>query len=92
MKHHTLQSLAQEQSAQKRRKKLTAPCVYWQTLRAYMDAIEERRLQDIKGKKGLLVDTARILVRDYGWNKVEESYTIRRYLDRAEKIWHISTH
>jgi hypothetical protein len=64
--------------------------LYWQTYQAYMDAIGERRLQDIKGKKGLLVDTARILVRDYGWNKVEESYTIRRYLDRAEKIWHVS--
>ena len=66
--------------------------LYWQTLRAYMDAIGERRLQGQKGKKGLLVDTARILVRNYGWNKKEDSYTIRRFLDRAEKIWHISTH
>jgi len=65
--------------------------LYWQTLRAYMDAIGERRLQGQKGKKGLLVDTARILVANYGWNKVEESYTIRRFLDRAEKIWHVST-
>ena len=65
--------------------------LYWQTLRAYMDAIGERRLQGQKGKKGLLVDTARILVRDYDWNKKEDSYTIRRYLDRAEKMWHIST-
>lgn len=62
---------------------------YWQTYLAYMDAIEERRLLGKKSKKGLLVDTAIILVRDYGWNKVEESYTIRRYLDRAEKIWRI---
>lgn len=65
--------------------------LYWETYQAYMDATEERRLQGQKGKKGLLVDTARILVRNYDWNKVEESYTIRRYLDRAEKIWHIST-
>jgi len=58
---------------------------------AYMDAIKERQLQGQYGKKGLLVDTARILVRDYGWNKIEDSYTIRRFLNRAEKIWHIST-
>jgi hypothetical protein len=64
---------------------------YWQTYLAYMDAIGERRLLGQKSKKGLLVDTAKILVRDYGWNKVEDSYTIRRYLDRAEKRWHIST-
>lgn len=65
--------------------------LYWQTYQAYIDAIGERRLQEKKGKKGLLVDTARLLVTNYGWNKKEESYTIRRYLDRAEKIWNIST-
>ncbi len=65
--------------------------LYWQTYLAYFDAIGERRLQGKKGKKGLLVDTARILVVSYGWNKKEDSYTIRRFLDRAEKIWHIST-
>lgn len=65
--------------------------LYRQTYLAYMDAIGERRLLGQKSKKGLLVDTAKILVRDYGWNVAEESYTIRRYLDRAEKIWHIST-
>jgi hypothetical protein len=69
----------------------TYELLYWQTYLAYMDAIGERRSLGKKGKKGLLVDTARILVRDYGWNMVEESYTIRRFLDRAEKIWHIST-
>ena len=63
--------------------------LYWQTYKAYMDAIRERQLL---GKKGLLIDTAKILVVKYGWHKKEESYTIRRYLDRAEKIWHISTH
>ena len=65
--------------------------LYWQTYQAYMDAIGERRLQGQKGKRGLLVDTARILVKNYGWRYKEKSYTIRRYLDRADKIWHIST-
>ena len=65
--------------------------LYWQTLRAYMDAIEERRIRGQKGKRGLLVDTAIILVANYGWKHKEKSYTIRRFLDRAEKIWHIST-
>ena len=72
------------------KRKNTNEHLYWETYQAYMEAIEERRLKGNKSKKGLLVDTARILVMNYGWNKLEESYTIRRYLDRAEKIWHIS--
>ena len=66
--------------------------LYWQTYQAYMDAIDRRRTNGQKGKKGLLIETAKILVEDYGWQYEEESYTIRRFLDRAEKIWHISTH
>jgi len=66
--------------------------LYWQTYWAYMDAIVRRIKNKQKGKKGLLIETAKILVDDYGWQYEEESYTIRRYLDRAEKIWHISTH
>ncbi len=65
--------------------------LYWQTYLAYMDAIGRRRMREQKGKKGLLIETARILVDDYDWKYKEESYTIRRFLDRAEKIWHIST-
>jgi hypothetical protein len=66
--------------------------LYWQTYQAYMEAIEERRLMGQPGKKGLLQDTARILVENYGWPYEEKSYTIRRYLDRAEMIWRVSTH
>ena len=65
--------------------------LYWQTYQAYMDAIGERRLIGQKGKRGLLVETAKILEANYGWQYEPDSYTVRRYLDRAEKMWHIST-
>lgn len=64
--------------------------LYWQTLLAYMEAIRERREKGLKGKKGLLKETAKILEKRYGWKYEQDSYTIRRYLDRAEKMWHIS--
>jgi len=63
-----------------------------QTFLAYYDAIEQRREKGQKGKRGLLVETAKILKKKYGWEYEHDSYTIRRYLDRAQKIWHISTH
>jgi len=66
--------------------------LYWQTLLAYHNAIGERRKRGQKGKRGLLKETAQILEKKYGWEYEHDSYTIRRYLDRAEKIWHISTH
>lgn len=65
--------------------------LYWQTLLAYMNAIGERRERKQKGKRGLLVETAKILEKEYGWEGYPDSYTVRRYLDRAEKIWHISS-
>jgi len=37
-------------------------------------------------------DIAEILEKKYGWEYEYDSYTIRRYLDRAEKMWHISIH
>jgi len=66
--------------------------LYRQTFLAYYDAIEQRREKGQKGKRGLLVETAKILKKKYGWEYEHDSYTIRRYLDRAQKIWHISTH
>lgn len=65
--------------------------LYWQTLLAYLDAIGERRNRGQKGKRGLLIETAKILEKKYDWEYEYDSYTIRRYLDRAEKMWHIST-
>ena len=65
--------------------------LYWQTLCAYRDAIEERRMKGEKRKRGLLVETAWILEKRYGWEFAPDSYTVRRYLDRAEKVWHVST-
>ncbi|MBA7486327.1 hypothetical protein ES707_21885 [subsurface metagenome] len=65
--------------------------LYWQTLLAHYDAIYERRKRGQKGKRGLLIETAKILEKEYGWEYEHDSYTIRRYLDRAEKIWHFST-
>jgi hypothetical protein len=71
--------------------------LYRQTLFAYMEAIGERRMKKIRGERvqggkwGLLVETAKILESKYGWEDLPDSYTVRRYLDRAEKIWHIST-
>jgi len=66
--------------------------LYLQTLLAYHDAVEQRRMRGQKGKRGLLVETAKILEKKHGWEYFPDSYTVRRYLDRAEKIWHISTH
>ena len=66
--------------------------LYWLTLCAYMETTKERASRGQKGKRGLLVDISKLLFTKYGWKKEEESYTIRRYLDRAEKLWHISTH
>jgi len=66
--------------------------LYWQTLLAYHDAVGQRRGRRQKGKKGLLVETAKILEKEYGWEYFPDSYTVRRYLDRAEKLWHISIH
>ena len=65
--------------------------LYWQTFLAYNDAIYERRMRGQKGKRGLLIETAKILEKKYDWEYEPDSYTVRRYLDRAEKIWHIST-
>ena len=66
--------------------------LYQQTLLAYCDAIAERRKRNKKGTWGILIETARILKGNYGWEYQVDSYTVRRYLDRAEKMWHISTH
>jgi hypothetical protein len=71
--------------------------LYRQTLFAYMEAIGGRRMKKRRGERvqggkwGLLVETAKILESKYGWEDLPDSYTVRRYLDRAEKIWHIST-
>lgn len=65
--------------------------VYRQVLLAYGDAISERRMKGKKGKWGLLKETGQILKDRYDWDTPADSYTVRRYLDRADKIWHIST-
>jgi len=65
--------------------------LYWETFLAYNDAIYERRKRKQKGKRGLLIETAKILEKRYSWEYFPDSYAVRRYLDRAEKIWHIST-
>jgi hypothetical protein len=65
--------------------------LYWQTLNAYYEAMGRRAEKGQKGKKGLLVETAKILEEKYGWPGYPDSYEVRRYLDRAEKIWHVST-
>lgn len=59
--------------------------LYWQTFLAYMEAIGERRMKKKKGKRGLLLEAAKILEKKYGWDYFPDSYTVRRYLDRAEK-------
>jgi hypothetical protein len=64
---------------------------YLQTLWAYLTAVEERKRRGIKGRKGLLKETGQILKERYGWDTPLDSYVVRRYLDRAEKLWHIST-
>jgi len=66
--------------------------LYRQTLFAYMEAIRERRKKKKKGRRGLLEETAKILETEYGWEDLPDSYTVRRYLDRAQERWHISTY
>ncbi len=65
--------------------------LYQQVLSAYHQAIGERRMKGKMGRWGLLLETGQILKDNYGWESPLDSYTVRRYLDRAEKIWHIST-
>ncbi len=65
--------------------------LYQQTMLAYHEAIAERRKRNKKGRWGILKETARLLNENYGWKYEEDSYTIRRFLDRAEKLWRIST-
>jgi len=65
--------------------------LYWQTFNAYYVAAGRRVERGQKGKRGLLAETAKILGKEYGWVVFPDSYTVRRYLDRAEKIWHVST-
>jgi hypothetical protein len=87
------------------KRKNTYQPLYWQTLLAYNDAIGERMEREhqqteglyqetakVLRKRGLLKETAIILEKKYGWEYLPDTYTVRRYLDRAEKIWHISTH
>jgi len=66
--------------------------LYRQTFQAYYAAIGQRAERGQKGKRGLLVETAKILEKEYGWDYFPDSYTVRRYLDRAEKMWHVSIH
>lgn len=65
--------------------------LYWQTYLAYQEVIGERRAKCRKGKRGILIETARILKDRYNWEGEPDSYTVRRYLDRAENIWYVST-
>jgi hypothetical protein len=65
--------------------------LYQQVLSAYHQAVGERRTKGQMGRWGLLLETGQILKDNYGWESPPDSYTVRRYLDRAEKIWHIST-
>lgn len=71
--------------------------LYWQTLIAYSRAIGKRRMENMignkkgkkRGKRGLLTETAEILRSDFDWEYLPDSYTVRRYLDRAQKRWRI---
>ena len=63
--------------------------LYWQTLLAYSEAIGKRRMKKKRGRRGLLKETAEILKSKYDWEYLPDSYTIRRYLNRAQKRWRI---
>jgi len=68
--------------------------LYLQVSWAYSDWIHEKRQRQKKGekvsKKGYLVWIAKRLVKNYGWKLQPNSYTVKRYLDRASELWHIS--
>lgn len=64
--------------------------LYWQTLQASIEARDIRIKQGRKGKRGLLQDTAQILIKKYGWKDWDvDTYKISRYLKRAKERWHI---
>jgi len=54
-------------------------------------ALLDKQAKVLRNTWGLLKETAKKLKEDYGWKYEEDSYTVRRFLDRAERIWHIST-
>ncbi len=77
-----IQVYAEEKKSKKRE-------LYWQTLMAYIDVVGIRREQGRKGKRGINQDTAKRLVGQYDWEYEPDSYTVKRYLDRAKKRWNI---
>jgi hypothetical protein len=60
---------------------------YWQTLMAFYKVRGIRIGKGISGKRGILKETAEMLVKEHGWESLPETYTVRKYLDRAEKHW-----
>lgn len=61
--------------------------LYWQVLMASHEVRRKRIAKGIFGKRNLLKETAKMLLEEYGWETPPDSYVVRRYLDRAEKIW-----
>jgi len=63
--------------------------LYFQTLMVYIDALYNRQTNNTFGRYGLLKDTAKILSDQYGWDQEPDTYTVRRYLDRARSHWRL---
>ncbi|MFC2045882.1 hypothetical protein ACFLUH_04310, partial [Chloroflexota bacterium] len=57
--------------------------LYWHVLLAYAEAAGLRKERKQKGKRGLLIETANLLKKEYSWQDNPDSYVVRRYLDRA---------
>ena len=65
--------------------------LYWESLQANIKSIRIRQQQGKKGKKGILKDTARILIENYGWKDCDvANYKISRYVKRAKQRWLIN--
>jgi hypothetical protein len=63
--------------------------LYWQTIAAYSEVCARRRDEGRQGKRGILQDTGRLLVKKFGWPYEPDPYTVSRYLDRATQRWYI---
>jgi hypothetical protein len=65
--------------------------LYLQVYMAYSSWVSDKRQREKRGEKvsqkGYLVWIARRLVEDYGWKSQPRSYTVKRYLDRAQELW-----
>lgn len=61
---------------------------YLEVLKAYYEVRDKRRKEGRRSNWGVLKETANLLMQKYG--RAMDSYTVKRYLDRAIQRWYIT--